>query len=543
MADGGGPRFADLVTGGARRGAYLAAGHWDDQTLAGRVSAHAAATPGATAVVDEQGRHSYARLAGDAAAVAAGLAARGVGAGAVVSIQLPNRYEAVVAAVATQSLGAVINPLLPNYRARELSGVLSTATPAVVLTPAVYRNFDHRDLVGEVVAATGVELTHVVVGGDPGSGAIGFDELAGAGAGPLGAGAAAGVSELIFTSGTEARPKAIMHTEQTANFSVRVAHADLGVTPEDVVWMPSPVGHSTGFNYGVRFALYHGLTLVLQDRWDADVAVELVARERCSYTLAATTFLQDLTEAATRAGTQLGALRLFGCGGAPVPPSLVDAAGTVGIGVLRLYGSTEVLVGTWNRATSSPEQRRLTDGTPMSHVEVDIRDDSGVALPPGEPGELHVRGPNTCVGFFDDPERTAATFLPDGWVRSGDLCTLRPDGYVSVVGRKKEILIRGGLNIAPREIEELLVAFPEVERAAVVGLPDERLGERMCACVVLRPGAVLDLETTVGRLRAKGLATYKLPERLEVLDALPATASGKIQKFEIVEHLLEGGRR
>jgi non-ribosomal peptide synthetase component E (peptide arylation enzyme) len=159
----------------------------------------------------------------------------------------------------------------------------------------------------------------------------------------------------------------------------------------------------------------------------------------------------------------------------------------------------------------------------------------------GEPGELLVRGPNTCVGYYADPTRTAATFLPDGWVRSGDVLVGsiddHGDGYVTVVARKKEIIIRGGLNIAPREIEDLLGGFAEVERAAVVGLPDDRLGERMCACVVLRPGSSLTFDDMVARLRDAGLATYKLPERLEVLDALPATASGKIQKHELVRRL------
>jgi acyl-CoA synthetase (AMP-forming)/AMP-acid ligase II len=386
----------------------------------------------------------------------------------------------------------------------------------------------------------------VVVGGDPGPDAEPFELLgrrrAGAAgmAGPLGPGRPDGVSELIFTSGTEARPKAIMHTEQTANFSVRAAYEDLGLGEGDVVWMPSPIGHSTGFNYGVRLALHHRLPLVLQDRWDGEAALALVGQEGGSYTLAATTFLQDLTEAAHRKGVRVDSLRCFGCGGAPVPPKLVDAALACGIGVLRLYGSTEVLVGTWNRPWSGLDRRRLTDGPAMSHVEIEVRDDRGAPLAPGVSGELYVRGPNTCVGFFDDPERTSATFGAEGWVRSGDLCTIDGDGYLTVVGRKKEIIIRGGLNIAPREIEELLVSFPEVDRAAVVGLPDERLGERMCACVVLRAATTLDLQTTVDRLRAAGLATYKLPERLEILDALPSTASGKVQKHEIV-HALTGG--
>jgi acyl-CoA synthetase (AMP-forming)/AMP-acid ligase II len=305
--------------------------------------------------------------------------------------------------------------------------------------------------------------------------------------------------------------------------------------------MPSPVGHSTGFNYGLRFALYHGLPLVLQDRWDAAAAAELVAAEGASYTLAATTFLQDLVEESVRTGARLESLRFFGCGGAPVPPKLVDAALERGIRVLRLYGSTEVLVGTWNRPDSSLDERLHTDGVAMSDVDVEIRADDGTRRAPGETGEIFVRGPNTCVGFFADPERTRATFDADGWVRSGDLAVAGEHGTLTVAGRKKEIIIRGGINIAPREIEELIVAWPEVERAAVVGIPDDRLGERSCACVVLRPGAALTFEEMVSRLRSTGLATYKLPEQLAVLDALPTTASGKVQKFEIVRALTGAG--
>jgi non-ribosomal peptide synthetase component E (peptide arylation enzyme) len=217
---------------------------------------------------------------------------------------------------------------------------------------------------------------------------------------------------------------------------------------------------------------------------------------------------------------------------------LVDAAQKRGVHVLRLYGSTEVLVATWNRPGSSPEHRRGTDGTAMTHVDIEVRGHEGDPVGPDQPGELAVRGPNTCVGYFDDRERTAATFV-DGWVLSGDLVTTDEDGYVTVVGRKKEIIIRGGLNITPREIEELLALFPEVERAAVVGLPDDRLGERMCACVVLHRGARLDLETTVDRLKEQGLATYKLPERLEVVERIPTTASGKITKHELIRSLMQ----
>jgi acyl-CoA synthetase (AMP-forming)/AMP-acid ligase II len=529
------PLLRDVVTGEERRRTYISEGLWDGTTLAGRVREAAAHDPAATAVIDDTSAHTIGDLAAQAGQVAESWRQHGVGSGDVVSIQLPNWYEAVVVAVAAQSLGAVINPLLPNYRVRELKHVFVTARPAVIVTPHEYRGYNHVDLVRDVAGQTGVAPLHVVTRSpDAAGGQMSFESLLQSRQ-ELAEGSAESVSELIFTSGTEAVPKAIMHTEHTANFSVRVAYTDLGLGRSDVVWMPSPIGHSTGFNYGVRFALYHRLPLVLQDRWDGGAAVELVATQNCSYTLAASTFLQDLVLASQHAGAQLPSLRYFGCGGAPVPESLVDAADERRIGVLRLYGSTEVLVATWNRPWSDREKRRRTDGTPMSHVEVRVSADSE-----DRGGEIYVRGPNTCVGFFADEERTGATFDPEGWVRSGDVGEIDVDGYLSIVGRKKEIIIRGGLNIAPREIEDLMAAFPEVVRAAVVGLPDDRLGERMCACVVLRPGAsALTLDEVVARLKASGLATYKLPERLEILTELPTTASGKVQKHEIVRYLAE----
>jgi non-ribosomal peptide synthetase component E (peptide arylation enzyme) len=208
----------------------------------------------------------------------------------------------------------------------------------------------------------------------------------------------------------------------------------------------------------------------------------------------------------------------------------------VGIGALRLYGSTEILIGTWNRPDSPAEKRFATDGTAFPNVEIEVRNDEGDGVR-NEPGEIFGRSPGACVGFYADPARVAATFSADGWIKSGDLGVLDDDGYLTIVGRRKEIIIRGGLNIAPREIEELILHQPEVAAAAVIGLPHERLGEITCACVVRREGAELDLAQLVSRLREAGLATYKLPQALALLDALPATATGKIKKHEIVSSL------
>jgi acyl-CoA synthetase (AMP-forming)/AMP-acid ligase II len=282
-------------------------------------------------------------------------------------------------------------------------------------------------------------------------------------------------------------------------------------------------------NFGVRLALYFGMKLVLQDRWDPGRAVELIDRERCSYTLAATTFLTDLVAAAQGSDHDVSSLTRFGCGGSPVPPEIVRAGADAAINVLRIYGLTEALVVSWNRAESPLEKRMFTDGLPLPEVELDVRD-----------GEVMVRGPNVCVGLFDDPEREGQIFTDDGWLHTGDAGVLDDDGYLSIGGRKKEIIIRGGLNIAPREIEDLLCEMREVRAVAVIGVPDERMGEVACACVVVEDCAALELDDVVDFLRARDVATYKLPQVLHILSELPTTPSGKVRKHELRDAIVGG---
>jgi acyl-CoA synthetase (AMP-forming)/AMP-acid ligase II len=275
---------------------------------------------------------------------------------------------------------------------------------------------------------------------------------------------------------------------------------------------------------------------VLQDVWSPAEAARLVQANRCSYTVAATTFVSDLVNYAEEHTTDLSSLRLLGSGGAPVAPEVVLGAARHGATVLRMYGSTEALSVTWNRPESPLEKRLSTDGLILDGVELETRTPDGEPVI-GAPGEIFVRSPAAAVGFFDDPDRTAATWDAEGWIRSGDLGVLDDDGYLSIVGRTKEIIIRGGLNIAPREIEDVILQHDDVLEVAVIGLPDQRLGERTCACVVVRESAVVELDDLVAFLRDRGLATYKLPQRLVVKDALPKTATGKVRKQELIAEL------
>jgi acyl-CoA synthetase (AMP-forming)/AMP-acid ligase II len=538
--------FVNTVTNSETMALYRRQGLWSGVTLADRVGQVSRTHGTRLAVVDRRGSrtHSYDDLNRDALRLMRWMSESGLEASDVISIQLPNIYEAVVVAVAAQAVGAVINPLLPNYRSHELEHVFLTARPAAFFSPGVFRNWDYRQMIEEIKRTTGVKPIHVVVdeledGGDVTLAAI-LDGKVDQVLRPIRSTVdARHVSEVIFTSGTEATPKAVMHTEETTNFAVATAFADLSVEESQVVWMPSPVGHSTGFNYGIRAALYHGRTLLLQDQWNPSDAVSMIKQYQGIFTLAATTFLQDLVEECERTSTRLDEMTHFGCGGAPVPAELVQRAEELGIVVLRLYGSTEALCCTWNRPSSPLQKRLTTDGPRLSHTDISVRDDDGVEIKGAGEGELHLRGPNVSVGYYDDPTRMQSTYLDDGWLRSGDLVEMDTDGYMKVVGRKKEIIIRGGLNIAPREIEDLLMTFPEIERAAVVGIANDRLGERSCACLVLREGQSFDMEKMTVRLRSAGLATYKLPEELRIVSVLPTTASGKVQKHEIVRQIME----
>jgi acyl-coenzyme A synthetase/AMP-(fatty) acid ligase len=300
----------------AQAEAYRKSGEWSGPTLAEEVRRWATERPDALAVVDGSvGREvTYAELWDDVSRLAAWLQDKGIGRGDGVSVQLPSRYETVVVDLAVLTIGARLNPLLPNYRRKELASFLRVSHAKAFVTPGTYRRFDHAELGAELAAEIPELLVHLVVDDEGPAGHVGLTEALRHD--PLSTFPAldpTSVSELIFTSGTESQPKAVMHTEETTNHSARSSYAHLGLGDDDVVWMPSPVGHSTGFNFGVRMALLHGLPVVLQDRWEPDLAAELIEKYRCTYTLAAATFLTDLLRSAREHGRDLSSMRVFGC--------------------------------------------------------------------------------------------------------------------------------------------------------------------------------------------------------------------------------------
>ena len=348
------------------------------------------------------------------------------------------------------------------------------------------------------------------------------------------------VMQLIYTSGTTGEPKGVMHSANTLMSNI-VRYAErMRLSHDDVVLMASPLAHQTGFIYGMMMPIVLQARAVLQDVWAPRKAVEVIRAEGVSFTMASTPFLTDLAQAVADSGDQVPTLRAFLCAGAPIPGPLVERAQrALGAKVISAWGMTENGGVTTTLLDDADERAINTDGKPLPGIELRVRDAEGAVLAPGEIGRLQVRGCSNFGGYLKRPHLNDTD--ADGWFETGDLARLDAAGYVRITGRSKDVIIRGGENIPVVEVEALLYRHPAVAQAAIVAYPDERLGERACAVVVTKPEASLDLAALVDFLKSQKIAVQYIPERLVVLDAMPATPSGKIQKFKLREMLRDAG--
>ncbi|MBI2290774.1 MAG: AMP-binding protein [Betaproteobacteria bacterium] len=527
---------------------HAAEGTWPDRSLIEVFDEVAGRTPDKIAIAGpDGGRMTYAEVARKVECIAGNLAAAGVQARDVISLQLPNWPEFVLVHLAATRLGAVTNPLLPNYRSKELSYILKFASSKVAVIPAVFRGFDYPAMYAELKKELPDLRQIYVIGSDGPDGMTPFAKLlekpkAHIRPAPPGPTDYNEMTLLAFTSGTESTPKGVMHSHNTLMYGTATMARLLGLSSEDVVWTASPLGHGTAFEWGMRQALVIGGTLALQDIWNVENALKIIARERCTFTLAATPFAAMLLESPTVDHHDLSSFRIFACAGAPIPQQLGEAfRQRIGCTLIGMWGMTECFVGSASPPDDRTEKLWETDGKAMPGAELAIFDATrSKQLPPGEVGELATRGPHVCLGYFNDPQRTRETFSDDGWLFSNDLATMDADGYIRLVGRKKDTINRGGLKVSAREVEELLLQHASIASVALVAVPDDRLGERGCAFVVPRANAQLTLPQLVRHLEDKGVAKYKLPEYLVVLREFPMTASGKIQKFKLREDFVNG---
>ncbi|MCW2496852.1 AMP-binding protein [Jatrophihabitans sp.] len=523
---------------------YHAAGYWSaEETLPALLAGHAAERPDHLAVVDDLGqRITYRGLHEQSSRLAAAMASRGVGPGDVVGVQFPNRVEASVAALAIEKLGAVVCPMVTPYRKRELEHIITKTSMKLLFVPGTYRGYDHDVLGAELLAEHPSLETVVSLTSEPAASSIPFTAFVEQGENPHNFDRPVldpdAVTAVLFTSGTEAAAKGVLHTHNTLLANVRALRSMLDLNGDDGVFMASPLGHGTGYGFGIRLACALGSTLSLLGVWNARDAAAMLSEYGAAYTHGATPFVLDLLELPDIASYDLSKLRYFVTGGATVTPGTATRVDEVlGSKLLRLYGQTEGFMATLSPVDESPDQVELSDGSPVAGVELRTVDDDGTILAAGEVGECEYRGPHRCVGFLDDPKREAANLTSDGWFRSGDLVSLAPSGALTVAGRKKEVINRGGYKYSPREIEDVLSAHEDIDRVAVVRMADARLVDRACAFVIPKPGRTPTTEDLAGFLKSRGIASFKWPERVELVTELPMTASGKVQKFQLEARL------
>lgn len=504
-------------------------GLWVSETLADALRDAAQSTPDRIVLVDGDVRLDCRTLHDQAVVLARSLMSR-MPAGSVVSFMLPNWQEAAVIYLGATLAGMVVNPILPSLRDHELTFILSDADCRAIFVPSMFAGHDYAAMLDRVTAAMATTPPEVVVlRGDAGAHTAYESLFTDSGTAVLPVPNADSVRMILYTSGTTGRPKGVLHSHNSIHALIRQIGDHWHVSPGDTFLVPSPIAHIGGSIYAFECPLLLGSTAVLMERWDADAAVALMEDGRVTHMAGATPFLDGMLAAAERAGTRLPDLKVFICGGASVPPSLIrSAAGYFAkAAVSRVYGSTEVPVTTVG-SLDDVEHAADTDGRP------------GIAAVRVVDGEIRAKGPQMLVGYLHPEDETAA-FDDDGFFRTGDLGRWVDDGYLVVTGRAKDIIIRNGENISPKEVEDILIGHPGVAEIAVVGVPDERTGERACAVIVPSDQHPPDVTAMRAMLEDHGLARFKAPERVEIWDALPKNDAGKVLKHRIRAKLSEVG--
>lgn len=453
------------------------------------------------------------------------LRARGLGPGAAIGFQLPNWWESAVINLTAALFGYRLVPLLMIYRRAEFETMFAALDLSAIFVPETYRGFDHPALCASVAAAPAHVLT---LRGAPGADT--FEALlAHAPAVPEPA-PAGDIKQILFTSGSTGRPKGVLHSHAAVTALIETVGEFWQFGPDDRLYVPSPIGHIGGSIYAFEFPWVFGCAAILAERWDAATAVDEMAQHGATFMAGATPFLSGLIAASEQAGTRLPALRRFICGGASVPPELVQRglARFPNATVSRAYGSTEVpLVCPGIRSRDAAQAHSDTDGEIAADLM--ILSDDGQPLPEGTPGEIAVRAPQMLAGYLD-PQDDADAFIGDGYILMGDLGQRVPGGWLTITGRKKEIIIRKGENLSPLEVENALARHPAVRQSAVVGIPDPERGEMVVVFVLPHPGQAFDFAAMTAHLDGLGLARQKFPERLHVVADLPLNTVGKVQK-------------
>ena len=539
-------RIADPPIAANRIAEFTAAGYWRDTTSNDALEHFARLTPEKTAIIDQRGRLSYRDYEARAKRLANHFVELGLTSDDVIAIQLPNWSEFPVALSAAMLVGIPFCQFHSDFRHREVEFVLRFTEATAVVIPHEFRRFNHVEMIQELRPRL-PKLKHVLVVGDdippdyfdmrgfldrPSGGPINEQALRERRPRPN------ALQRTAFTSGTTGDPKAVLHIHNTSNYMCWVLNDGQRITQDSVFLTFLPVGLNWGLGC-VCQALFAGCTLVLQDVFRAEETLALIEREKVTHFCCAPAHLVALLNVADFDKYDLSSLQMSMTGGASCPIEVIrEVQARLPGKLLEMYGMLEVGSQSQTTYDEDPEAVCGLVGKEQPGMQLKAIDAEGKDCPPGVPGEVLTRGPSVMIGYYNNPAANEKAFSGDGWFHTGDVGVFDERGYLKIVGRTKEMIIRGGANIYPREIEEALYEHPKVRDAAVVGLPDPRLGERVCACIVTRDGQQMDFAEVVEFLRRR-VATYKLPEHLVLLDELPRTPTGKVQKTPLRQIALD----
>lgn len=513
--------------------AARANGDWPDRTVAEFARDSAASRADEVVLVDGTESLTRGRVYDTAARLAAYFSGLGLCAGDVVSFQLPNWWETSVIDIAAAMTGVVVNPIVPINRDAEVTYMLNESATRVFFAPTEFRRYDYAAMFERIRPALRKPPQLVTVRGRAAAGSELADILRNceslASAAPVDPDA---VKLLMYTSGTTGRPKGVLHSHNSIHADGIKMKPAMGLVDGDLTFCPSPVTHISGYLWGLNAPWALDLPTVLLDVWEPARAFDLIRQHHCAFSVGATPFLQDLMGVARERQAELPSMKAFMCGGASVPPALIREAAQRMPNCIpyRTFGATE------SPTMCGPPLRRQdlelaaeTDGR-LLRAEVRIVDlATGAPVADGEEGEILVREPSMALGYARAEDNVDA-YDAEGFFRMGDLGRLMHGDHLICTGRKKDLIIRAGENISAREIEDVIYRSDAVAEVAVVSMPSARTGEAICAFIVPRPGASVELEDVAGWIRDAGLARQKTPEHLELVQELPKTPSGKVRK-------------
>ena len=524
---------------------WRSSGLWTNACIFDILAARAAAHPEREVFADGTERITYGALKDKVERCAAFLRRIGIGPGDVVTVQLPNRIAFPIVYIALELIGAVGNKVNPDFRVRELDYILRFSGSRAFICPASFKAHDYVAMARQLRSAIPA-LTHIVIAGELGSVALGEGEYhlepGIAGTAPVAAADRVrtdpdAIFRMAFTSGTTGNPKCVLHSLNSTLPAVVQINTDMAVTELDVQLVYLPVCLNWGYLCLLQTIL-SGSRAVLLERFSAKTALELIERERVTYIATAPASIVAMLHEPNLARFDVSSLRVVITGGASAAIETIrDYQARMPGHLIELYGMLETGFHTYTRFTDNALAVNGTIGRVVSSMELKILDEAGREVPRGDVGEIAALGPSVHLGYHANPDANAEAFTADGWFRTGDLGRVVDDnGNVMIVGRRKEIINRGGKKFFPREVEEILYTHPKIMHAAMIGIADARLGERNFLCVIPKAGQSVTLAEMVAFLKGE-VADYKLPEELLIVSELPFTATGKLRRHVLADEI------